>query len=900
MLRLLHLRIRGCAQSSQVVLDCRQLVGQMWGRLIPSRDGRRRTRLASGVTHNVTRVYAGSRPAGQGATLRQREGYLLMETGSRVSGSSDFGALLRRYRLAAGLSQEALAERARMSSDGVSALERGHRRTPQRETLALLAGALALSDRERQEFELAAARPSTPRREASAAVTVGPWPGAERPLLPLALTRFVGRLSELQEITALVREHRLVTLTGSGGVGKTQTALQVAGAMRDADDALVYFAGLAPLSDPSLVASAIASALGVQEVPDRPLLETLIAFLKNRTLLLVLDNCEHVINEAASVAYKLLFNCPRLRIVATSREALRTAGERAYRLPSLSIAEAVELFTDRARAADYYFALSNDDEALVGELCRRLDGIPLAIEMAATRVETFTPREMLAMLAQRFALLSGADRVASDRQQTMWATLDWSYELLSKREKVLFDRISIFAGGCTLELATSVCADEGQEQAEILELLSSLSNKSLVTTDHTSQQTRYGLLETARQYAREKLVARGEDRFAAHRHARAYLELARPLEHAYYYTPEVVSVLVREELDNWRAALLWTLSDRGDALLGQQLVASLTDAWQEFAPVEGSRWLARAQELTDEQTPASVLGALSYTQATICMVRGQDEERLACSRTAAAHYRAAGYSLGLVRAQFREAQALSNLGRFAEQKEVLNEAVVLARSVGDRLQLSFVLKQLAWSCIVDGDFEQARRYAREALQHSEAVGAKLGIKAAKAELGQIEFYSGDLELALRYKTDDLAAARSFNLPRTVAMAQWDLPHFLLALGRFGDAETAAREALAHAREHRFDHYAFRALEQLAAVAVLRPPQAAEDNSKRLAQAAQILGFVVARPVTDGTGTWQNRQELDRLLPVLREALGAETLAELMRAGAEMSEEQVDALALADS
>ena len=282
--------------------------------------------------------------------------------------------------------------------------------------------------------------------------------------LPLALTSSFGRTTELDEIAALVREYRLVTLTGAGGVGKTQTALQIANTLQDHGDEAVFFVGLAPLNDPAPIASAIASVVGVQEVPNRSLLDTLVAYLKNKAVLLILDNCEHVIGQAASVAYKLLLSCPNLRIVATSREALRTAGERAYRLPSLGESEAVELFLDRARAADFHFTLSAEDGAIFADLCRRLDGIPLAIEMAAARLQTLTPRAMLAMLEQRFGLLRGGDRMAPDRQQTMWATLDWSYQLLSKREKALFDRLSVFAGGCTLELATSVAADDGQEK----------------------------------------------------------------------------------------------------------------------------------------------------------------------------------------------------------------------------------------------------------------------------------------------------------------------------------------------------------------------------------------------------------------------------------------------------
>ena len=250
-----------------------------------------------------------------------------------------------------------------MSSQGISALERGFRRTPQRGTLALLAGALALDYEQRREFEAAAARSVLLGRGAS--VSIGPWPGAAIASLPFALTSFVGRERELDDVSTLVRAHRMVTLTGAGGVGKTQTALHVATAQSDADDRAVTFVGLASIADALLVTTAIANALGVQEVPNHPLLETLVAFLKNKTVLLVLDNCEHVVAEAATVADSLLRGCPNLRILATSREPLRAAGERAYRLPSLDDNDAVALFADRAQAADAHFTLTGESRPIV-------------------------------------------------------------------------------------------------------------------------------------------------------------------------------------------------------------------------------------------------------------------------------------------------------------------------------------------------------------------------------------------------------------------------------------------------------------------------------------------------------------------------------------------------------
>jgi transcriptional regulator with XRE-family HTH domain len=274
---------------------------------------------------------------------------LTLEDEGQASGSSSFGQILRHFRIAAGLSQEALAERAQMSKNGVSALERGYRRTPQRETLALLGRALALNEEQRTVFEKAAARSRLlPRQEASDAI--GRWRGAPTPALPLALTRFVGRETELAEIVALLREHRLVTVTGPGGVGKTQTALQLAASMDGMSDLTVGFVTLTPIRDPSLVAATIGSALGVQEAVNRRPIETVVAYLERNATLVVLDNCEHLIGEAARVTEILLSRCPQVRILATSREPLKSSGERTYRLPSLASSSAVELFIDRARA----------------------------------------------------------------------------------------------------------------------------------------------------------------------------------------------------------------------------------------------------------------------------------------------------------------------------------------------------------------------------------------------------------------------------------------------------------------------------------------------------------------------------------------------------------------------
>jgi len=719
-----------------------------------------------------------------------------MEDRGQRTGSSAFGALLRHCRLAAGLSQQALAERARVSAKAIGALERGERRTPQRETLALLAGALALEDEKRREFEAAAMRTGLPRRGAS--VSIGPWPDNRIAYLPLAPTSFVGRETDLEAIAELVREHRMVTLTGAGGLGKTQTALHVATSL-NATGATVCFIELAPINDASLLAATIASTLGVQEVPNRPLLETLMAYLKNKSLLLILDNCEHVIAQAAIVADTVLAGCVNVRILATSRESLRAVGEYSYRLPSLSLPLATELFIDRARAADHRFALTEADAMAVAEICRRLDGIPLAIELAAPHIKLLSVKAIAEKLDDRFRFLAGGARAALPRQQTMRAVIDWSYDLLSTKEQRFFERLSVFAGGCTLASATAVCADEESEDDDSFALLSSLLDKSLVVADLPGSEPRCRLLESFREYAREKLVARGEGDILAHRHARAYLELAQRLDRAYYREQETWQALVRDEPDNWRAALQWALTAHGDILLGQRLVGELTTLWLHVAPAEGRRWLASAQELSDDRTPTSVLARLSYAEATIAHCFAQNDVLLASSRVAATRFRAIGDSFGTVLAQTREVQALCESGRFVEARTVLEEALPLARSLGNRWLVAWVLRLFGGVSTQDDDFVAARYYLDEALPSFDAAGAGIDVAWTMNDLSWMEFRANNTELALEHITGALATFRALKHARGVSSALNTRAILFVSLARYAEAERSGREALGVAR-----------------------------------------------------------------------------------------------------
>ncbi|HTX58626.1 MAG TPA: adenylate/guanylate cyclase domain-containing protein, partial [Verrucomicrobiae bacterium] len=440
--------------------------------------------------------------------------------------------------------------------------------------------------------------------------------------LPQQATSFVGRETELAEVAALVREHRIVTLAGTGGVGKTRLSLQVASEELERFRDGVWFVAFAPAQDGGLVPARIAAALGLHESPTVPMIETVLGYLKTRALLLVFDNCEHLVGEAAEAAARIVESCPNVKILATSREPLRVPGEQVYRMPSLPLPEAVALFADRARAADARFSLTDANAGVVGEICRRLDGIALAIELAAARVRALSLNVLQQKLDERFRVLTGGSRTALPRQQTLRALIDWSYDLLGEAERAFFARLSVFAGGFTLELATAVCAGGSIDELEVMDLLASLVEKSLVQTETLDDgETRYHLLESMRDYAREKLAQFGEAESLARAHAIAFADLAARLDDSWDTTPDKEWGLQAEpEIENWRAALRWAFGENGDASIGRQLAASLRPVWFRMAPSEGRQWIRKSLEDGEAEVPKKVLAQLRLGEAHLSML----------------------------------------------------------------------------------------------------------------------------------------------------------------------------------------------------------------------------------------------------------------------------------------
>jgi len=531
-----------------------------------------------------------------------------------------FGQLLRRYRTAAGFSQEHLAGLARISVESVGALERGTRRAPYRDTVALLAEALKLDADGRAALEAAANAARS--RKIRIADTEPPAPN---PHLPLQSTSFIGRDDDIAAITALLDESRLVTITGSGGVGKTRAAIEVAARIPESRRRDIRFVDLSRLSDGALVPGAVAAALGrpgddAANVPD------LVGSLRSSQVLLVLDNCEHLIADVALFVSAALQSCPGVALVAASRERLAVSGEVVYRLPSLAVPleasltlerarhySAIELFIQRATAIDH--SATFDDAVVPGivEICRRLDGIPLAIELAAARVATLGVEALRVRLRDGLAL-SGAPRNLPARQQTMQATIRWSYDLLQDTEQLVLQRLSLFVGGFTLAAAESVCAAGGIAKTDVADLVSSLVDKSLLNVTSSENQVRFGLLDSVRSFAVERLQERGDRELFSQRHAEWVAGFADWVD---LWRAKISAQRLRleadPELENARAALAWALANKTEdsGILAGRIVGGLRTIWLTSGRrAECKRLATAALALIDEERYPAVVAPL--------------------------------------------------------------------------------------------------------------------------------------------------------------------------------------------------------------------------------------------------------------------------------------------------
>jgi predicted ATPase/class 3 adenylate cyclase len=719
--------------------------------------------------------------------------------------------------------------------------------------------------------------------------------------LPPQLTSFMGRDRELGEIRALLVEHHLITIVGTGGAGKTRCALQVAAEVADGYSDGVWLVELAPIGDPSLVTTAIAQALNVREAPHEPLLDTLLSSLQRRTALLVIDNCEHLIGEVRNVAAAILRACSGIRILATSRESLNIAGERVFRLPSLAVpphdrplsAEAVEtygavaLFADRARAANERFILTDENVPFVVEIVERVDGIPLAIELAAARANVVSPQQLSKRLSERFRVLTGGDRSALPRQQTLRATIDWSFDLLDAPERALFRRLAVFAGGWTLEAATEVCRGDSLDEWEILGTLSSLVDKSLIVADSAESNPRFRMLSTIRDYALERLTEAAEEDEIAQAHARYYAALVNDLQSLVSeLEDEAWRCAARDELDNIRAAIDRTIFRGHGSEIGLKLLADLE--WPELitTPREALHWFETAAGLTNAMPDELVHARLLRHCLLLEWLVGRPVAQL--ERTALR-------ALDIARKSGDPdeiAHALANLGacyrstaRFDEAERMFTEAYAKPESLS-RITTNGVLRLWAVTDLQRSDVERAR------LRFSQVVALERPASEAHASallnLGELEFATGNVDAArenARQARETYARLNSIYLVLVLS----NLAAYALAVNDLEDARTHLREALPLQKKFGSGWLAH-LIEQHALLAALLGDHV---------RAAMLAGFTDAQYKKIGeVRQHTERVGSERLRRLLAEVYEEEDLTSHLSAGARLLEEQALAAAAA--
>jgi len=570
--------------------------------------------------------------------------------------------------------------------------------------------------------------------------------------LPRQLTSFIGREREMAEVKRLLRTARLLTLTGTGGAGKTRLAIQVAGDVVGAYADGLWMVELGALSDPARVPQAVASALGVREVAGRPLLEALVDYLKGRRLLLVLDDCEHLVAACAHLTETLLRACPDLQILATSREVLNIAGEVTFPVPSLSVPdpqpvfslehlvlyEAVRLFVDRAMLAQPAFALTARNAPAVAQVVRRLDGIPLAIELAAARVKVLPVEQIAARLDDRFRLLAGGSRTTLPRHQTLRAAIDWSYELLPEKERAVLRRLSVFAGGWTLEAAEAVCAGDGVEASDVLPLLTQLVLKSLVLTEEQVGGVRYRLLETVRQYSRDRLMESGEAAGVRERHRDWYVVLAERAESELVGADQAAWFdRLETEHDNLRQALEWSLESH-EAEAGLRLAGAAWRFWFVRGYLaEGRGWLEGLLR-TGGEAPAAVR-AKALKAAGNLAVFGQGDHASGRSlyEESLAIWRKLGHKQGVATLLSNLAALVSGQGDHAAARALYEESLAICRELKDQWGTASALNNLGFASYRQGDYVAARNSYQESLAIWRELKDKQSIARAVTNLGLV-------------------------------------------------------------------------------------------------------------------------------------------------------------------
>jgi predicted ATPase/class 3 adenylate cyclase/Tfp pilus assembly protein PilF len=770
--------------------------------------------------------------------------------------------------------------------------------------------------------------------------------------LPHRLTSFVGREKEMAAITALINQHRLLMLTGTGGIGKTDLCLQVGRKLLAAFPDGVWLVELAPLADPTLLPQAAAYALGLREasdlnldaadpglraLPSRSILQRLLNYLQERHCLLILDNCEHLIKATAEFAETLLQACPEVKILASSREALGVPGELPFQVPPLSIPnsdqlpaldawhqyDALRLFVDRAATVLPTFRVTPANITHLVQICQRLDGIPLALELAAARIKVLTAEQIAARLDDRFRLLTGGSRTALPRQQTLHALIDWSWELLTAAEQLLLPRLSVFAGGMTLEAVEAVCAGDGLDVYDMLDLLSELVNKSLVMARREqAQETRYQLLETIRQYAQERLEPTGQRATLRQRHLNYFLHLGEQAGAALFGPDQAVWLLrLEQELDNLRLALKW--AQETDREAGIRLITTVWPFWDGRYVGAGEAWLVKllAQaELIAPDIKAQafwVSGRFNrqlghFDRARLLLEKSlalyqelsdaqgiarcrlfmtwfiEPEERQAILWEYLTHFRASGDTLDA-------AEVLRYLGFFAGQQNnyeqarlYLRESESLYRELGHLSGIADVLNDLGTMAIWQEDYDRARPLLEESLAIDEELGSR-GSSNILLHLGLLHFRQGDDQRARMYLEKSLSLSQQTGDYHTSCWILAHLGYVCLREGELAQARHFFLKSLRKFREMEYKIGVDFTLEGLASLAV---------SQKQAARAVRLFAWTEAtRKTMQNPRPPIEQADVERDMAAIREMIDEEAYAAAYAEGKTMTMEKAIACAL---
>ena len=789
--------------------------------------------------------------------------------------------------------------------------------------------------------------------------------------LPRQLTSFIGREGEIEEVKKILSTTYLLTLTGSGGCGKTRLGLQVAADLVDEFPDGVWIVELAPLSDPALVVQEVASVLGVREASDplsmggggssgpsgtsrsSKLLNKLCDYLQPKGMLLMVDNCEHVIEASAALVDTLLRSCPNLRILAASREALGIGGETTYRVPSLSLPdpknlppvenltmyEALSLFIDRANAAQPGFRVTNRNAPAVAQICHRLDGIPLAIELAASRVKVLPVEGINKRLDDRFRLLTGGSRTALPRQQTLRALIDWSYNLLSDSERALFTRLSAFMNGWTLPAAEAICAGEGIEDYEVLDLLTGLVEKSLVVVEEafsteeapSDEEGRYRLLETVRQYARDKLLESGEAEGLRDRHLEWYLGLVEKAEPE-LRGPDQIEWLNRLETehDNLRAALEWSLGNRKEEE-GLRIAGGLWWFWYVRGYwSEGIDWLektatgakdasatVRARALNgagflEGLSQFNVGRALELGEESLSLARETgDKEIIAVSLRILGFGTIAQRDYDRGRALLEESLSLSRevgdkwsvafmllvfgtgglaQGDYGRRVELGEESLTLFREMGDKWGIAGSLLYLGNTALIEGNHERAVELIEESLSLSRQLGSKGSINWSLLYLGRVALFQGDYDRAVELLEENLTLSRELGDKMRLASSTRLLGRVAAAQGDKDRALKLYKEGIVLSQNIGDKGGIVGGLEALGVLMV--GVQGGSERSARMLGAAEALRQAIGEPLAP-----LYRDEFDRGVAAVGAELGEEAFEAAWAKGRAMSMEEAISYAL---